>query len=122
MNPAVTGFFAVPIMVRSKGIRTQYLKRGHTLKVLQITFSIGRAMPLQPISGRRDDEYANIKPHASCTIAFEDNDCTQITDENMPQLHELLERAYTTAANTCFEQLATFSKEFRELYKEEVKA
>jgi hypothetical protein len=60
-------------------------------------------MPLAPITGEKDDEYANIKPFASCTVELDDNDDVK--------------EAYNMAGEAVFEQIKEFREEFIALYK-----
>lgn len=73
------------------------------MRITSVTFSIGRAMPLQPISGRAEDAYASVKPMASCTVELDAGDDVA--------------EARTLARSTAFEEMQSFSTEFRALYK-----
>ena len=73
------------------------------MRVESVTFSIGRAMPLQPISGRAEDAYASVKPMASCTVELDAGDD--------------VEEAKKLARSTAFTEMLSFSDEFRALYK-----
>ena len=41
------------------------------MRISEITFSLEKTTPLYPLTGDPADEYANVKPRASCTIEFE---------------------------------------------------
>lgn len=74
-------------------------------------------MPLYPISGDKADEYANVKPFASCTVEFDENDATEIYKENLETAKAIVVEALEHAQGLAFDSVSQFSKEFRELYK-----
>ena len=78
-------------------------------------------MPLYPISKRKEDEYANVKPFASCTVAFDADEATHITKANLEIAKAIVMQAMDHAQSVAFVSIAEFSKEFRELYKTQTK-
>jgi hypothetical protein len=77
-------------------------------------------MPLMPISRDPADEYANVKPFASCTIEFDEDDSMTVTlanAENLKRVKEAVTEAYNQAGEAVFMQIKEFSEEFRDLYK-----
>ena len=86
------------------------------MRITTITFSLMRTMPMFPITHDPADEYANVKPEASCTIEFDADDNTQYNEQNAKHLKEIVSEAFNVAGEQVFEQIAEFSKEFRELY------
>lgn len=87
------------------------------MRIKEITFSVTRAMPLYPISKRKEDEYANVKPFASCTVEFDMDDPTEITKANLEIVKAVVMEAMSHAKSVAFTSVVEFSKEFRELYK-----
>ena len=73
------------------------------MRISSVTFSIGRTMPLQPISRRPEDAYANVKPTASCTVLLDEGDD--------------VDAAKTLARDTAFAEMQNFSRDFREMYR-----
>ncbi len=73
------------------------------MRVSAVTFSISRTIPLQSITGKPDDAYANIKPMSSVTVEIDPQDDVK--------------KALKLAQDTAFAELVEFSKSFRELFK-----
>lgn len=86
------------------------------MRITQITFSLMRTMPLMPISRDPGDEYANVKPLASCTIEFDADDDTRVTTSNAKVAQEIVTEAFNQAGEAVFNQIKEFSEEFRALY------
>jgi hypothetical protein len=70
-------------------------------------------MPLYPITGRKEDEYANVKPFASCTVEFDADEQTELTKENLEVAKAIVNEAMEHAQSAAFTSVAAFSKEFR---------
>lgn len=68
-----------------------------------MTFSISRSIPLQNITGKNEDAYANVKPMSSVTVDLDANDN--------------VDAALKLAQETAFNEIAEFSKSFRELMR-----
>lgn len=76
--------------------------------VREITFAILKTTPLQPLTGDMGDQYANVKPHASVTVAFAEAECDPTTNAGQA----LMEQAYSTAQDACLAQLIRFHEDF----------
>ena len=85
------------------------------MHVEKLTFSVGRTMPIYPLSLNRDDEYANIKPFASVTIAFDADEANL----NKAEFKKIVEDAFDKSAKLAFEEIYKFGQEFRELFKKD---
>jgi hypothetical protein len=79
------------------------------MRVEKITFSLTRTMPLFPITRNPADEYANIKPFASVTIEFDDED-TKV------EAKELINEAFDRASDIALKQIAAFAADFKSYY------
>ncbi|MGH7744051.1 MAG: hypothetical protein ACREQ5_04425 [Candidatus Dormibacteria bacterium] len=66
--------------------------------VSQITFSLGKTTPLQPITGYAEDQYANVKPDATCTVTFAPEECDPRTKAGQKLLAEAFALAQDAAA------------------------
>jgi hypothetical protein len=86
-----------------------------------VTFSIERTMPLFPLSGDKADEYANMKPMASCTVEFDANDDTTVNKANLERAKELVNEAMDHAQSVAFSQISDFRKAIVEMYEAKAK-
>lgn len=78
------------------------------MKFQTVTFTLGRIIPLFPLSGDPADEYANLRPEASATVVIEEGDNPT--------------EAFEAARSVVVTQLHDFSVEFRTLYKDRARA
>jgi len=78
-------------------------------------------MPLFPISHDPADEYANVKPTASCTVQFDADENTSLTKANLEAAKKLVDDAMSHAMDITFARVAAFGEEFRALYAEDSK-
>ena len=86
------------------------------MRIRSATFSITRTIPLAPITGDPADEYANIKPFASCTVEFDEEECN-FTSKSAEAIKAIVKAGYDEAASRAFEQVLDFKRELLELYK-----
>ena len=86
------------------------------MRVRSATFSITRTIPLAPITGDPADEYANIKPFASCTVEFDDDEC-DFTKVDRDAIKAIVKAGYDEATSRAFEQMQDFKRELLDLYK-----
>lgn len=80
--------------------------------IKQITFNLGNTIPLDTLSKRQEDRYANVKPETSITIAFADGECDPATKVGK----KVLTDAFALAQDSALEQLILFRKTMKELY------
>lgn len=74
--------------------------------VKEITFALSRSTPLQSITGNLGDQYANIKPYASVTVAFTEQD--HLDDD------QAIHAAFDVAQDLVFTKIAEFDNELKE--------
>ena len=86
------------------------------MQISKINFSLGRTVPLQTLSGLEEDRFANIKPFTSVTVEFGPDE-VPINGKITAQVKDLVQEAFDKATSMAFEQMASFSKELRALYK-----
>jgi len=86
------------------------------MRVRSATFSITRTIPLAPITGDPADEYANIKPFASCTVEFNDDEC-DLSKVDRDTMKAIVKAGFDEAASRAFEQMQDFKRELLELYR-----
>lgn len=86
------------------------------MRVRSATFSITRTIPLAPITGDPADEYANIKPFASCTVEFNDDEC-DLSKVDRDTMKAIVKAGFDEAASRAFEQMQDFKRELLDLYK-----
>lgn len=84
------------------------------MKVRTISFTVGRSMPVMPLSGRADDQYASIRPSASVTIEIDSNEAS---DPTTAAGTETIKKAFDEASTLAFQEMADFGIELRKLYK-----
>ena len=87
------------------------------MRIRSATFSITRTIPLAPITGDPGDEYANIKPFASCTVEFNDDECDMTNKANADAVKAMVKEGFALAASRAFDQMKDFRTELLELYK-----
>jgi hypothetical protein len=79
-------------------------------------------MPLFPLSGSESDQYANLKPRAEVTIAFDEDDFkhTTIGGDSKPMTLDaavqVVKEAFGKAETLCHQEIGDYAKEMRELY------
>jgi hypothetical protein len=84
-----------------------------TLRITELTFSLANTIPLQPITGDPADAYANVKPHISAKIEFDD----EIADPESDAGKAVLDQAFEHLFDAVFSKMLTFRAEFREFAK-----
>lgn len=73
--------------------------------VKEIRFTIERTMPLEPLTGNSDDQYANVRPQACATVEVS-------ADPDTEEGQAEIAKAFGVAQDACFVQLAKFREEF----------
>lgn len=80
--------------------------------IKSVTFSIAKTTPLFPITKNAGDQYANVRPMASCTIEF---DAKEVDAED--DVEQKTKYAYHIAEQHCIEQLTEFHTSLVEMLK-----
>lgn len=104
-------------MIRSEHPAAQALSETILPHIKQVTFSIVRTIPLMPITGDPADEYANVKPFASCTVEF-DHDEVDLKKSDAATVKQIVKEAYDEAASRCYEQMLDFKRELVQQYRD----
>ena len=73
------------------------------MRVKEVTFAITRTLPLQPMTGREADAYANIKPMSAITVELADGDD--------------VDKAKALARDHAFKEITQFTNDIRKLLK-----
>lgn len=73
-------------------------------------------MPLMALTRDKHDEYANVKPFASCTVMFEASDDVDVTKANIKRMKEVVTEAFFEAQGIVYEQIQSFGADLQELY------
>ena len=89
-------------------------RKALSMRIDKIVFSIAKTTPLYPLTGDPDDQYANVKPFASCTIEFEPKD---VTDPKTKIGQATIAKAYDQAQEVCVGQLAKFHRDFKKMVR-----
>jgi hypothetical protein len=79
------------------------------VRISEIVFSIGKTTPLAPLTGNSDDQYSNVKPFASCKVAFGPGESP---DPSTKDGQRTLDKAYEHARDICVNQLVRFHDKF----------
>lgn len=74
--------------------------------IKEVTFALTRTIPMQSITGSMGDQYSNLKPHVSVTVAFSEKDHAE--DD------EAAESAFIVAQDMVMQKHAEIEKSIRD--------